>query len=197
MVIIAATENKNKIREMEAITSRLGMHIVPRDEAGVPEVEIVEDGTTFEENSLKKAMEIMRLSGEAAIADDSGLEVDYLDGAPGVWSARFAGEDSDDETNNQKLLRLMDGVPEEQRTARFVCVITLVYPDGTSVVARGECHGRILTVPQGENGFGYDPLFVADGMDKSFAEISQGEKNRISHRALALNKLDSILKGNR
>ena len=194
--IIFATGNAHKMEEIREILRDLPCELLSMKEAGI-ECDIVEDGQTFAENAMIKAKAVCEASGCVTLADDSGLCVDYLDGAPGVWSARFAGEDSDDETNNQKLLRLMDGVPEEQRTARFVCVITLVYPDGTSVVARGECHGRILTVPQGENGFGYDPLFVADGMDKSFAEISQGEKNRISHRALALNKLDSILKGNR
>jgi XTP/dITP diphosphohydrolase len=197
MVIIAATKNQNKIREMETITASLGMHILSRDEAGVADIEVVEDGQTFEENSFKKAMAIMKLSGEAAIADDSGLEVDALDGAPGVYSARFAGEDSSDQDNNRKLLQLLKDVPEERRTARFVCVITLVYPDGDRIIARGECSGKILCEPHGENGFGYDPLFVADGMERSFAEISPEEKNRISHRSRALHKLNDILKGNR
>ena len=136
--IVAATQNKHKIVEIEAITKEFGMDIISRDEAGVPDIEIVEDGNTFEENSYKKAYEIMKLCGKITIADDSGLEVDCLDGAPGVYSARFAGEDGDDEANNRKLIDLIKDVPYEKRTGRFVSVITMVFPDGESLVARGE-----------------------------------------------------------
>jgi len=192
-IIIAASKNENKIREMDAITSQLGMHIISRDEAGVPDVEIVEDGETFEANSFKKADEIMRLSGHIAIADDSGLEVDYLGGAPGVYSARFAGEDCSDKKNNEKLLMLLEDVPYKERRARFVSVITMVYPDGKKLVARGECEGHILMEPMGRNGFGYDPLFVPDGFQRTFAQLTPEEKNKISHRARALVKLNEML----
>lgn len=193
-VIIAATKNANKRREMDAITSELGMHIISRDEAGVPDVEIVEDGETFEENSYKKAYEIMKLSGRKSIADDSGLEVDYLNGAPGVYSARFAGEDCNDKKNNKKLLSLLEDVPYKERRARFVSVITLVYPNGEKLVARGECEGHILMEPLGLNGFGYDPIFVPKGFQRTFAQLTAEEKNHVSHRAKALNKLAEMLK---
>lgn len=193
-IIVAASRNRHKIEEIEAITRKFGMKIISRDEAGVPPVEIIEDGETFEENSLKKAEEIMKLCGKITLADDSGLMVDYLGGAPGVYSARFAGEDGNDDANNRKLLTLLDGVPEKERTARFVSVITMVYPDGTVLVARGECPGRIITEPAGEGGFGYDPIFVPDGYEKTFAQLSAEEKNAISHRANALIRLEELLK---
>ncbi len=192
-IIVAASRNRHKIDEIEAITKKFGMHIISRDEAGVPPVEIEEDGQTFEENSFKKASEIMKLCGRITLADDSGLMVDYLDGAPGVYSARFAGEDGSDIKNNEKLLRLMEGVPDAERTAKFVSVITMVYPDGTVITARGECPGRILTAPAGDGGFGYDPLFVPDGYEKTFAQLSSEEKNSISHRAVALVELERLL----
>ena len=142
--IIIASQNKHKIQEIEAITKKFGMLLVSRDEAGVPEIEVTEDGKTFEENSYKKAYEIMKLSGEITIADDSGLSVDALCGAPGVRSARFAGEHAQDHENNEKLLFLLSAVPEEKRTAKFISVITMLYPDGSKIVARGECPGDIL-----------------------------------------------------
>jgi len=170
--IVAATQNKHKIIEIEAITKKFGMSIKARDEAGVPNVEIVEDGTTFEENSYKKAYEIMKLCGKMTIADDSGIVVDALDGAPGVYSARFAGEHCNDKDNNAKLLEMLKDVPMEKRTARYVAVITLVYPDGRVISARGECEGHIMYEETGSNGFGYDPLFVPVGYDKTFGELS-------------------------
>ena len=192
-IIVAASRNRHKIEEIEAITKKFGMSIISRDEAGVPPVEIVEDGETFEENSFKKADEIMKLCGKITLADDSGLMVDYLGGAPGVYSARFAGEDGNDEKNNEKLLKLLDGVPAKGRTAKFVSVITMVYTDGTVLSARGECPGRIITVPTGDGGFGYDPLFVPDGYEKTFAQLTPEEKNAISHRAAALTELEKLL----
>ena len=194
MIIVAATNNRHKLEEIGAITASFDMELLSRKEAGADGFEIEEDGTTFEENSLKKAKTIMEVSGKPSLADDSGLAVDFLDGAPGVYSARFAGEDGNDAKNNAKLLDLMKDVPEEQRGAAFVSVITLVFPDGETLVARGECRGRILYELQGENGFGYDPLFVPEGFDKSFGELSAEEKNRISHRARALAELERQLK---
>ncbi len=188
-IIVAATQNKHKIEELEAITREFGMSIISRDDANVPKVEVIEDGETFEENSYKKAYEIMKLCGEITIADDSGLEVDCLDGAPGVYSARFAGEDGDDEANNRKLKELIKDVPYEKRTGRFVSVITMVFPDGRYIAARGEVEGHIILQEKGDNGFGYDPLFVPLGYDRTFAEIEPEAKNRISHRANALKAL--------
>lgn len=189
MRIVAATKNRHKIEEIQAITGEFGMEVVSRADAGVPDIEVEEDGDTFEENSEKKAREIMKLCGEITIADDSGLMVDALDGAPGVISARFAGEDGNDAKNNEKLLKLLEDVPPEKRTARFVSVITMIYPDGRKIVARGECNGHMIYQPKGSNGFGYDPLFVPDGHELTFAELSGTEKNRISHRAKALQNL--------
>ncbi len=191
--IIIASQNKHKIQEIEAITKKFGMLLVSRDEAGVPEIEVTEDGKTFEENSYKKAYEIMKLSGEITIADDSGLSVDALCGAPGVRSARFAGEHAQDHENNEKLLFLLSAVPEEKRTAKFISVITMLYPDGSKIVARGECPGHILFEGRGSGGFGYDPLFVPEGFGKSFGELSAEEKNQISHRARALAELERQL----
>lgn len=191
--IIAASSNAHKIKEIQAIMSKFGMEVVSRKDAGIPDFEIEEDGETFEENSYKKAYEIMKACGKITIADDSGLMVDYLGGAPGVYSARFAGEECDDNKNNEKLIKLLNGLSAEDRKAKFVSVITLVYPGGETLVARGECPGRIIEAPTGENGFGYDPLFVPDGYEKTFAQLSEEEKNEISHRAKALEVLEGLL----
>ncbi|MGI6177104.1 MAG: XTP/dITP diphosphatase [Eubacterium sp.] len=191
--VVIASRNRHKIEELETILGGLGFSSVPRDEAGIPPFEVAEDGATFEENSFKKAEAIVKASGMPAIADDSGLMVDALDGAPGVMSARFAGEHGNTDANNKKLLALLDGVPDEKRTAKFVCVITLLFPDGKCITARGECPGKILTSPRGGNGFGYDPLFVPDGYDLTFAEMDEAEKNKISHRAKALSALKGKL----
>ena len=193
MRVIVATKNKHKIDEIQAITKEFGMEIISRSEAGVPDIEIVEDGDTFEENSEKKAKGILELCGDITIADDSGLMVDALGGAPGVISARFAGEDGNDEKNNEKLLTLLSDVVPENRTARFVSVITMIYPDGRKIVARGECEGHIIYKPKGSNGFGYDPLFVPVGFERTFAELTSEEKNKISHRSIALQNLKKIL----
>ena len=191
--IIAATQNKHKIREIEAITKKFGMEIVSRDEAGIENVEVVEDGTTFEENSYKKAYEIMKLCGEPTIADDSGIVVDCIGGAPGVYSARFAGVDGDDKANNRKLMEMIKDFPFEERTARFVSVITMVYPDGDTIVARGEVEGHVIPEEIGENGFGYDPMFIPLGYDITFGQFDPEDKNKISHRANALVSLQKQL----
>ena len=204
--IVAATKNKHKIVEIEAITRQFGMNIIPRDEAGVPDVEIPETGKTFEENSFIKAHEIMKLCGQITIADDSGLVVDCIDGAPGVYSARFATfpgiwpderdedeGDSDDRDNNSKLLRLIKDFPYEERTARFVSVITMVFPDGRTIAARGTVEGHLVLEERGDGGFGYDPMFVPLGYDKTFGELPAELKNSISHRANALKMLKDKL----
>ncbi len=193
MKVVAATQNKHKIEEIDAITAPFGFEIISRGDAGVPDFEIEEDGVTFEENSLKKAMEIHKACGLPTIADDSGLMVDILDGDPGVYSARFAGVEGDDAKNNEKLLRLLADVPLEKRQGKFVSVITMVFSPDDIVVARGECSGHILYNVVGENGFGYDPLFVPDGYEESFGQLPAGIKNRISHRAAALQVLQEQL----
>lgn len=194
--IIAATRNKHKIEEIDAIMGLFGVKVVSRDDAGVPPFEVEETGTTFEENSYIKAFEIMKVSGKPTIADDSGLEVDCLDGAPGVYSARFAGISGDDAdgANNRKLIELVREVPPEKRTARFVSVITVVYPDGRALSARGEVEGHIILEERGSGGFGYDSIFVPLGHDITFAQFTAEEKNRISHRRNALRKLQEKLR---
>lgn len=192
--VIASTRNANKIKEMAAILKPFGMHVISRDEAGVPPFDVEEDGASFEENSYKKACAIMKATGRTTIADDSGLCVDALGGAPGLLSARLSGKHGDDAANRRRLLELMEKVPEGARGARFVSVITLMFPDGSYITARGECCGRITREERGTGGFGYDPLFVPEGSERSFAELPSEEKNRISHRARALAKLEEQLR---
>lgn len=182
MKIIAATKNKNKLREFGEILK--GFEIVSQEEAGV-DIDVEETGTTFEENSLLKAKAIFEATGTMAIADDSGLCVDALDGEPGVYSARYGGEGYDDSGRVGLLLKKMQDVPEEKRTARFVCAITLVGEKGI-ITARGECEGKIAYVPKGKNGFGYDPVFFVEQFGKTMAQISPEQKNSISHRGKAL-----------
>ncbi len=192
--IVLSTNNTGKLRELKKIADSFGMEIITRDDAGVPrDFDVVEDGDTFEENSFKKANEIMKLTGLPTMADDSGLMVDFLDGRPGVLSSRFAGDNCSDLDNCLKLLELMKGVPEEKRTAHFTTVITLVYPDGKKIVAKGECFGHIAEEMRGDKGFGYDPLFIADGLSETFGELGSVIKNRLSHRAKALEELRKLL----
>ena len=194
MKIFLATGNKHKIKEIEKIFKMDNVEILSiNDGIEIPEVE--EDGTTFEENSKKKALEIAKFTNMITIADDSGLCVDALGGAPGVYSARYAGEHGNDLDNNKKLVKELQGV--ENRKARFVCVITLAKPTGETYSFRGEVEGDIIDVPQGIEGFGYDPHFFMKEYGKTLAEIPE-IKNKISHRARALEKLkenlDEILK---
>jgi XTP/dITP diphosphohydrolase len=184
MTLILATRNLHKVREIGQI---LGDGVVLRSLADFPEVpEVPEEGETFEANAIQKAAFAARALGLPALADDSGLEVDALHGAPGARSARFAGERATYEENNAKLLGLLKGVPEAGRTARFRCVIALARPDGTARAAEGACEGRIAEAPAGTGGFGYDPLFIPAGYDRTFAELGEEVKNRISHRSRAL-----------
>ncbi len=182
MKVIAATKNKNKLREFGEILK--GFEIISQEEAGI-DIDVEETGTTFEENSLLKAKAIYEISGIPAIADDSGLCVDALGGEPGVYSARYGGEGYDDAGRVQLLLKNMKDIPDEKRTARFVCAITMVSDDGI-ITARGECEGRINHAPVGENGFGYDPVFYMEEYDKTTAEMTPEEKNAVSHRGKAL-----------
>lgn len=187
MKLIVASNNPHKIAELNAILSQLGMEVVSQREAGIHE-DPEENGATFEENSYIKAKAVLDASGMAAVADDSGLMVEALDGAPGVYSARFGGETcKTDRDRLNYLLKRMEG--QENRAAKFVSVITVLTPDGRKLVARGECSGVILTEPHGENGFGYDPVFFVPERGCTFAELPAEEKNRISHRARALTLL--------
>lgn len=188
--LVVASSNKHKIDEILKVTKKFGIDVISRDDAGIPiKFDIEENGTTFEENSYIKAKAIMDICGKPTIADDSGLMVEALGGAPGVYSARFAGEDHNDERNNEKLKELLSGVPYKDRRAKFVSVITLVFPDGRKIVARGECPGHIIEEERGSNGFGYDPLFVPEGYGSTFGMLTPEIKNEISHRALALKHL--------
>ncbi|WP_034629629.1 XTP/dITP diphosphatase [Desulfotruncus alcoholivorax] len=193
MKIVLATHNEGKVRELRQLLSGSGFEVVSL--ANYPDVpEVVEDGGTFEANAIKKAVETAAAVGEISLADDSGLEVDYLDKAPGVHSARFAGPERDDNANNQKLLQLLKGVPREKRTARFRCVIAVATPGGKVATVEGSCEGIIETQPSGNGGFGYDPLFLVPEYGKTFAELDAETKNAISHRGRALKKVHSILK---
>ena len=183
MKLVLASKNKKKLVEMNDILSHLGIQVCSEAEAGV-DVEVEETGTTFEENSLLKARAVMEASGLPAIADDSGLSVDALNGAPGVWSARYGGEGLDDVGRYRLLLENMRG--QLDRKCKFVSVITLCMPNGDVITARGECPGVLAYAPQGENGFGYDPIFFVPEKKKTFAQLSPEEKNAISHRGNAL-----------
>ena len=195
--LVLASRNRKKIAEMQTLINEVmngDVKILSLDDIGfVGDIE--ENGTTFEENALTKALAAHKLSGLGAIADDSGLAVDALDGAPGVYSARFAGGHGDDEANNQKVFKLMENVPDEKRTARFVSVIACVMPGQSEpIVVRGEAEGVILREYRGEGGFGYDPMFYYPPLDKSFAELSADEKNAVSHRGNAMRKFIEVFK---
>jgi len=190
--LVVASRNKKKIEEIKNIMEEAGYLAVSVEETG-QEVDVVEDGNTFEANSLKKAFEVMKACGEVALADDSGLEVDALDGQPGVFSARFSGEGATDEKNNARLLEMMKHIPAGERQARFVCAVTVAFPDYSYFTVRGECKGEILFEPRGKSGFGYDPLFYLPEYRKTFAELDSKTKNLISHRAEALAKAKEML----
>ena len=186
MKVIVASNNPNKIREIKAILEPLGWEVLSQREAGV-HVDPEETGETFEENSLIKAQAVMNASGMAAIADDSGLSVDALNGAPGIYSARYGGEICpDDKARNELLRRTMESVPDDKRSAKFVSVITMVKPDGEMITARGEVLGEILREEAGDAGFGYDPLFYIPSEGCTMAQLTPERKNQISHRANAL-----------
>jgi len=190
--VVLATRNRHKILEIKTILADLPITILTLgDVSGVPDLR--EDGATFQENSLQKAREVHVHTKLPALADDSGLEVFYLNGRPGVVSARYAGEGTTDERNNKKLLGEMLGVPPRRRKAQFRAVITLVRGNSAEV-AEGICPGVLAESPRGTNGFGYDPIFIPDGFSRTYAELTAEEKNRISHRAKALSKMKEILK---
>jgi XTP/dITP diphosphohydrolase len=192
MKIVLATGNQHKLREFQQILATDTLEIVPQNTfPGCPEV--VEDGSSFEENALKKAREIATHTGCIAMADDSGLEVDALMGEPGIYSARYAGEPRSDERNIELLLENMRRVCQVQRGAQFTCVIAVVTPEGRELVAQGLCRGLITTRPIGSDGFGYDPVFLHEPSNRTFAQLSSIEKNSLSHRAQAVRNLRELL----
>ena len=183
--IIFATKNKGKIKEINAILADMDVNVISMEEAGI-DVDVVEDGTTFEENAMKKAVQIMEIGGKITLSDDSGLEIDYMDKAPGVYSARFMGEDTSYVIKNQALIDKLEGVPKEERTARFVCAIAAVLPNKEVLVVRETIEGYVGFEIAGCHGFGYDPIFYVDEFGCSTAELTEAEKNVISHRGKAL-----------
>lgn len=190
--ILFATGNAGKMKEVRMILEDLGIPVLSMKEAGIS-AEIVEDGTTFEENAAIKAETIRNLTGDIVLADDSGLEIDCLDGAPGIYSARFMGEDTPYTVKNAALLEKLSGVPEAKRTARFVCAIACALPDGRTLTTRGVMEGIIAQEIRGENGFGYDPIFYLPEFGCTSAEITPEQKNEVSHRGKALRQMRMIL----
>jgi len=191
--IIFATGNEGKMREIREILRDLDVEVLSLEEAGI-HGDIVEDGTTFEENAVIKARTISEMTGEIVLADDSGLEIDYLNKEPGVYSARYMGEDTSYHIKNANLIQRLEGVPDEKRTARFVCAVAAAFPDGTVKTVRGTMEGRIAYEERGENGFGYDPIFFLPEFQCTSAELSMEEKNQISHRGKALRAIKDELR---
>jgi len=190
--VLVATRNQGKVREIRKALRGLGLRIRSlSDFKNVPGVE--EDGKSFTENALKKARFYSKVYGELTISDDSGLEVNVLKGAPGIYSARFSGDGASDRENNRKLLHLMEEVPPSKRGARFRCSIAIVSPEGGEVVVEGKCSGRIVLKAVGKKGFGYEPLFVCPRLGKTMAQLTLEEKNKVSHRGQALRKLRRII----
>lgn len=191
--IVLATHNTGKIREFKSVLSPLGYKVISVHDL-LPDIkEPEETGQTFEENARLKALYYMKATGLPCLADDSGIIADVLDGKPGVYSARYAGPECNDEKNNQKLIAELAAFPPEKRTAYYVCVLILAYPEGKEIEATGTCEGIIRDFYAGENGFGYDPLFYVPGKGKTMAEMTMEEKNSISHRGAALRRLVALL----
>lgn len=191
--LIFATGNAGKMKEIRMIMADADMEILSMKEAGI-QADIEENGTTYEENALIKARAVAALAGELVLADDSGLEVDWLDKEPGVHSARYMGEDTPYSIKNANIISRLEGVPEEKRTARFVCAIAAVFPDGRELTVRAAIEGRIGYEEKGDNGFGYDPIFYVPELQKTTAELTEEEKNQVSHRGKALRLMKEELK---
>ena len=194
--MIFASGNENKMKEIREILGALPLEILSMKEAGVS-ADIVEDGKTFEENALIKARAICKLAGEMVLADDSGLEIDYLNKEPGIYSARYMGEDTSYHIKNKSLIDRLEGVPDEKRTARFLCAIAAVFPDGKELEVGGTVEGIIGYEEKGENGFGYDPIFYLPERGCTTAELPPEEKNSISHRGNALRLMKELLERER
>jgi XTP/dITP diphosphohydrolase len=191
--IIFATGNKDKVKEIQMILADLGVEVVTMKDAGIS-IDIEENGATYEENAMIKARAVAAYTDAIVMADDSGLEIDYLNKEPGVYSARYLGEDTSYRIKNANLISRLDGVPDEKRTARFVCAIGAVLPDGTELTTRGTIEGIIGYEEKGANGFGYDPIFYVPEFGKTTAELSEEEKNQVSHRGNALRLMKEELK---
>jgi XTP/dITP diphosphohydrolase len=192
MDIVLATKNKNKLREFREMLKEMDVGVVSLDR--FPDCPVViEDGKSFAENAVKKARAVAEHTGHVSVADDSGLEVDFLGGQPGIYSARYAGEEADDQKNNAKLLKELGAVPEEKRGAQFKCVIAVVDPHGKEQTVEGTCRGVIITGPRGGHGFGYDPVFLDKASGLTFAEMTPEQKNRVSHRSRAIRELKKSL----
>ena len=191
--IIFATSNEGKMKEVRSILEDLGMEVLSMKEAGI-QVDVVEDGTTFEENAIIKVTEIAKVCEGIVLADDSGLEIDYLNKEPGIYSARYMGEDTSYAIKNQNLIDRLEGVADEKRTARFVCAIAAAFPDGTVEVTRGTIEGRIGYEEKGSNGFGYDPIFYVPEYGCTTAELSMEQKNEASHRGKALRLMKEVIR---
>ena len=193
MKIIFATGNQDKMKEIRAILKDVGIEVLSLKDAGI-DVDIVEDGQTFEENAIIKAKAIMEMTGEIVLSDDSGLEIDYLNKEPGIYSARYMGEDTSYRIKNANLMERLQGVPDDKRTARFVCAIAAVFPNGKVITTRGTMEGMIGYEERGIHGFGYDPIFYLPEYQQSSAELEPKEKNLISHRGKALREMKKHLK---
>ena len=194
MKVVLASKNAHKLKEISKITEKFGIELVLQSQLGI-DMDVEENGSTFEENSYIKAKAVMDATGLPALADDSGIAVDALNGEPGIYSARYGFDESlDDWGRLLLLLKNTENVPDGSRQAQFVCVITLVMPDGQVIQARGEAHGQLLRAPIGDGGFGYDPIFYYPPLGKAFAQLSAEEKNQVSHRAVALNLFNEKLK---
>ncbi len=191
--IVFATGNKGKVKEIQMILADLGVEVTTMKEEGI-QVDVDENGTTYEENALIKAREVAKYTDAIVMADDSGLEIDYLNKEPGIYSARYMGEDTSYRIKNGNLIDRLAGVPDEQRTARFVCAIAAVLPDGRELTARGIIEGRIGYEEKGKNGFGYDPIFYVPEFGKTTAELTEEQKNKVSHRGRALEIMKEELK---
>ncbi len=195
--IILSTGNAHKVKEIKGILKDMPLEVVSKNDLGLSDFDVVEDGSTLQENALKKAIELHKLTKGMVAADDTGLYVDALNGEPGVYSARYAGENATYADNNKLLLDKLKNIPMEERTAHFKTVIALVLEDGSKLIAEGICKGQIAFQERGSRGFGYDPLFVVEGTNKTFSEMTEEEKNKISHRAKALislkDKLEAII----
>lgn len=190
--IIFATGNEGKMREIREILADIRVKVLSMKEIGI-DIPIEENGSSFEENAVIKAKAVSEVCGEIVLADDSGLEIDYLNKEPGIYSARYIGEDTPYSVKNANLIERLSGVPDEERTARFVCAIAAVFPDGEVITTHGTVEGRIDYQEKGSNGFGYDPIFYIPELGKTTAELSDGEKNSVSHRGKALGRMKEEL----
>ena len=191
--IVISTGNQHKVDEIKNILKDLPFEVISKNQLGIENLQVIEDGNTLEENSIKKAKALSEMTDYMVIADDSGLFVDALDGQPGIYSSRYGGQEANDSKNNERLLKELKHISLEERTGRFRTVIALIKEDKEVITIEGECKGSIAFEKKGQGGFGYDPVFMPDGYDKSFAELGKDFKNQISHRAKALDKLKKLL----